>query len=45
MLSFLELNGVKIDASNEEVAELGIAVASGSFDSDAILNWIETHKK
>ena len=45
MLSFLELNGVKIDASNEEVAELGIAVASGSYDSDAIQNWIEAHKK
>jgi len=45
MLSFLELNGIKIDASNEEVAELGIAVASGSYDSDAILNWIESHKK
>ena len=29
MISFLELNGVKIDATNEEVAKLGLDVAVG----------------
>ena len=45
MLSFLELNGIKIEATNEEVAELGLAVASGSAKYEEILSWIKTHKK
>ncbi len=44
MLSFLELNGIKIEATNEEVAELGLAVASGSAGYDDILSWIKSHK-
>ena len=44
MLSFLELNGIRIEASNEEVAELGLAVASGSAGYDDILDWIKSHK-
>lgn len=45
MLSFLELNGIRIDASNEEVAKLGLNVADGSADKDVILKWIKDHKK
>ncbi len=45
MLSFLELNGIKIEATNEEVAELGLAVASSSAKYEEILSWIKTHKK
>ena len=44
MLSFLELNGIKIDATNEEVAKLGLDVASGLADSKDILKWIKAHK-
>ena len=44
MLSFLELNGVKIDATNEEVAKLGLDVAGGLADSKDILKWIKAHK-
>ena len=44
MISFLELNGVKIDATNEEVAKLGLDVAGGRADSKDILKWIKTHK-
>ena len=44
MLSFLELNGIKEEATNEEVAELGLAVASGSAGYDDILSWIKSHK-
>ena len=44
MLSFLELNGIKIEATNEEVAELGLAVASCSAGYDDILSWIKSHK-
>ena len=44
MLSFLELNGIRIDATNEEVARLGLDVAGGLADSKDILKWIKDHK-
>lgn len=44
MLSFLELNGIRIDATNEEVAKLGLDVAGGLADSKDILKWIDDHK-
>lgn len=44
MFSFLELNGIKIEATNGEVAELGLAVASGSAGYDDILSWIKSHR-
>lgn len=45
MLSFLELNGIRIDATNEEVAGLGLAVANGSADYPVILAWIKEHRR
>lgn len=44
MLSFLELNGVKIEATNEELYTLAMSVASGSADNTVILEWIMKHK-
>ena len=44
MLSFLELNGIRIDATNEEVAKLGLDVAGGLADSKDILKCIKDHK-
>lgn len=44
MISFLELNGIKIDASNADVVRLGLSVASGNANYDDILNWINEHK-
>ena len=44
MISFLELNGIKIDATNDDVYNLGIAVADGSTDDTDVLNWIKKHK-
>ncbi len=44
MLSFLELNGIRIDATNEEVAKLGLEVADGSAGNEDMLNWIRKHK-
>ena len=41
MLSFLELNGIKIEASNDEVYELGMKIAEGKADYDYILKWIK----
>ena len=44
MISFLELNGIKIDANNDDVVWLGLSVASGNANYDDILNWINEHK-
>ncbi len=44
MLLFLELSGIKIEATNDEVIELGLSVAAGSADYDKILSWINEHK-
>jgi len=41
MLSFLELNGIRIEASNNEVYELGMKVAEGEADYNYILEWIK----
>ena len=44
MISFLELNGIRIDATNEDVYTLGMAVASGKADNDDIIKWIKKHR-
>ncbi|MBQ4348493.1 MAG: type II toxin-antitoxin system death-on-curing family toxin [Clostridia bacterium] len=44
MLSFLDINGVKIEATNEDVVTLGLSVADGSAKYEEILCWISTHK-
>ena len=45
MLTFLEANGLVLEATNAEVAETGLAVASGTMDYDALLTWVREHLK
>ena len=44
MISFLELNGIHIDSSDEDVIALGLGVADGSMSQDDVLKWIYDHK-
>ena len=44
MLSFLELNGVRVEATDEDVVSLGLGVADGSMTQEDILDWIMEHK-
>lgn len=44
MLSFLELNGIRISADNNDVYTLGMSVADGSANYEVILDWIKEHK-
>lgn len=44
MLTFLEVNGIHMDCTNEEVATVGLSIASGSMDYDALLCWIREHR-
>ena len=42
MLTFLEVNGIRLDCANDEVVEVGLAVPSGPAHSNSILgqNWV-----
>lgn len=40
MLTFLEVNGVRMLCSNEEVARVGLAVAGGSMKYEELLAWV-----
>ena len=43
MLTFLEANGLGVEADNEEVASVGLAVASGTMKYEALLDWVRKH--
>ena len=44
MLTFLEVNGIKIEATNEDVAETGLAVAAGTIKYEELLKWVKDHR-
>ena len=45
MIAFLEVNGVYLDATNEDVVEAGLGVADGSMDYEALLAWVRRHRR
>lgn len=45
MMTFLEVNGIKIDPTVDDVARVGLAVASGEMKYDDLLDWIIDNKK
>ena len=40
MLIFLEVNGIKIRLSNDEIVRVGLAVAAGEMKYQELLDWI-----
>ena len=44
MLTFLELNGIKIDCSDQEIVDAGLALAAGTMQYEELLVWIHEHK-
>ena len=44
LLAFLEVNGIRIDPSVDDVARVGLAVASGEIDYYSLLHWILDNK-
>ena len=40
MLIFLELNGVKVTAADQDVIDAGLSVADGSMDYEGLLTWV-----
>ena len=44
MLTFLEVNGIHMDCTNDDVADAGLAVAAGKMDYDGLLQWVKDHR-
>jgi len=44
MLTFLEVNGIPMDCTNEEVAAIGLSVAAGETDYEGLLTWVRDHR-
>ena len=45
MLSFLEINGIRIQCTDDELVSVGLSVADGSMKYDELLAWIIDHKE
>ena len=44
MLTFLEVNGIHMDCSNEDVVAAGLGVASGKMKYEELLHWVREHR-
>ena len=44
MLSFLEMNGVRIRCTDAELVHIGLSVADGSMGYEELLKWVNGHK-
>lgn len=44
MIAFLEVNGIHLKCTNEEVVRVGLSIANGSMHYEEILKWIIDHK-
>lgn len=43
MLTFLEVNRIRLDCMNKEIVEVGLGVADGSMKYEALLEWVKRH--
>ena len=43
MMTFLEMNGIILECSNQELIELGLGLASNKIDYKNLLEWIIKH--
>lgn len=44
MLTFLEMNGIHITCTDDELVTLGLGLASGEIDYETLLEWVHEHK-
>ena len=44
MLTFLEVNGIHMDCTNEDVVHAGLSVADGTMDYEGLLAWVREHR-
>ncbi len=44
MLTFLEVNGIPLDVTDEELVEIGLSLAKGEMKYEGLLAWIREHE-
>ena len=44
MLTFLEMNGIRIQCTDEELVHIGLSVADGSMKYEELLQWVLDHE-
>jgi death-on-curing protein len=45
MITFLEVNGITIQATDDEIIRVGLALADGRMKYDELLNWIKDYQE
>ena len=45
MIAFLEVNGIYLECTNEDVVKVGLSIADGSMRYEELLQWIKDHKR
>ncbi|OPJ64811.1 type II toxin-antitoxin system death-on-curing family toxin [Clostridium oryzae] len=40
MMVFLDVNGIELESTDEDIIDLGLGIASGKYDDKHILEWI-----
>ena len=44
MLTFLEINGIRIQCTDDELVHVGLSVADGSMKYEELLQWVRDHE-
>lgn len=44
MLTFLEVNGIRLNCTNEDIVAAGMGVADGTMSYEDLLEWVKFHK-
>ena len=44
MMSFLEMNGIRLQCTDEEIVTIGLSVADGSMGYEELLQWVIDHR-
>ena len=44
MLSFLEMNGIRLQCTDDELVDIGLSVASGKMGYEELHQWVLDHK-
>lgn len=44
MLSFLEMNGIRLCCTDDEIVSVGLSVADGSMGYEELLQWVLDHR-
>ena len=43
MLTFLEINGIKVSAENQDIVNIGLSLADGTMKYQDLVDWIKIH--